>query len=294
MIEFDEDFEDFREGDTVLSHMTAGALAGVAEHCVMFPIDTIKTNMQAVRESRSPVLVARTIARRYGLTGFFRGIGPLAAGAAPAHALHFSVYEFCKRKLGDDFGVPQPLNTGMAGGCATVVSDAIMAPSEAVKQRMQLRVNNYRSALHCATSVAKREGARALWASYTTTLLMNVPYQGIYFASYEGLRSYLKRTSENEFDAKAHCLAGGGSGVVAAALTTPMDVAKTRLQTQGEVLEKAKYRGMTATMRLIHAEEGWRGLSRGIAPRMLQHSTSAAAMWVTYEFVKLKVRGLGY
>ena len=31
-----------------LQHLLAGAMAGVAEHAVMFPVDTIKTRMQAL------------------------------------------------------------------------------------------------------------------------------------------------------------------------------------------------------------------------------------------------------
>ena len=31
-----------------LQHLLAGAVAGVAEHAVMFPVDTIKTRMQAL------------------------------------------------------------------------------------------------------------------------------------------------------------------------------------------------------------------------------------------------------
>lgn len=37
-------FEDYESlpGANVLSHMTAGAIAGIMEHCVMYPLDSVK------------------------------------------------------------------------------------------------------------------------------------------------------------------------------------------------------------------------------------------------------------
>lgn len=36
------EIDELEEGETVIQHLIAGAIAGVAEHCAMFPIDTIK------------------------------------------------------------------------------------------------------------------------------------------------------------------------------------------------------------------------------------------------------------
>ena len=90
---------------------------------------------------------------------------------------------------------------------------------------------------------------------------------------------------------------------VAAGLTTPLDVVKTRLQTQlvsggaaaspdqcvGErypAPDTARYRGLVGTFRRIIAEEGWMGLSKGARPRILFVMPSAAISWVTYEAAK--------
>lgn len=39
-------FEDYETLPTsnVLTHMTAGAIAGVMEHCVMYPLDSVKVS----------------------------------------------------------------------------------------------------------------------------------------------------------------------------------------------------------------------------------------------------------
>jgi len=207
--------------------------------------------------------------------------------------MHFATYEFCKRRFGATGEGHHPFTTGAAGICATMVSDAIMTPMDAIKQRMQLGAREYKGPIHCFKTVVKNEGFRALYASYTTTLIMNVPYVAIYFASYESLRRFLKRGSEKEFDPIAHCLSGGGAGMLAAGLTNPFDVAKTRLQTQGDTQDRTRYKGMSHTMMTIWKEEGRSGYLRGIRPRLALHSMSAAISWLTYEWVKFFLVGLG-
>jgi len=222
----------------------------------------------------------------------FRGISAMATGAAPAHAMHFATYEFCKRQFGGNKEGHHPLSSGTAGICATIVSDAIMTPMDALKQRMQLGVKEYKGLADCFKIIVRNEGIGALYASYTTTLIMNVPYVAIYFASYESFRRFLKRGSEKEFDPLAHCLAGGGAGMFAGAITNPFDVAKTRLQTQGDI--GLKYKGMMNTMITIWMEEGINGYLRGLRPRMVLHSMSAAISWLTYEWMKFFLSKYGH
>jgi solute carrier family 25 iron transporter 28/37 len=42
--------------------MVAGALAGVSEHCVMFPMDTVKTRMQVAGSAETSLVgTARSV-----------------------------------------------------------------------------------------------------------------------------------------------------------------------------------------------------------------------------------------
>jgi len=274
------DPEEFKPGDNVFVHMLAGAAAGTAEHCGMFPIDTIKTSMQAHGSAFTSIReTASYIASKNGAVGFFRGISALALGAAPAHALHFATYEFCKKKFSD-----YTIGVGLAGICATTVSDAVMTPMDAVKQRMQLGRKQYKGVFDCLRTVVRAEGFGALYAGYTTTLVMNVPFNAVQFTAYEALRGFLKRGKEDEFDVVAHCLAGAGAGAIAGALTNPFDVVKTRLQTRGET--GGAYRGMVSTLVQLWKNEGRRGYTRGMLPRVTLNSTSTAISWATYEYVK--------
>ncbi len=74
------------------------------------------------------------------------------------------------------------------------------------------------------------EGVRALFVSFPTTLLMNIPYGGVMVATNESLKTILNPSGER--NVPAFFLSGAGAGALAAVVTNPLDVAKTRLQTQ--------------------------------------------------------------
>ena len=183
--------------------------------------------------------------------------------------------------------VCSPLCATTAGVFATTLSDLIMVPMETVKQRMQLNLRPYRSVPDCIRQVARNEGVGAFWAGYTTTLTMNLPYAGVWFASYESFRKIFltaEQQASGEFVPVPLLASGASAGMVASAVTNPFDVAKTRLQTQGDVGKR--YAGMTDALTTIWREEGWAGYLRGIRPRMVFHATSGAICWGTYELIK--------
>ncbi|KAJ7399198.1 Mitoferrin-2 [Pitangus sulphuratus] len=120
--------------------MLAGAVAGVMEHCVMYPIDCVKVPaarragrgrrregrvpragseeppgraclvLQTRMQSLQPEPAARyrnvlealwRIARTEGFWRPMRGLNITATGAGPAHALYFACYEKLKKTLSD-------------------------------------------------------------------------------------------------------------------------------------------------------------------------------------------------
>lgn len=78
-----------------------------------------------------------------------------------------------------------------------------------------------------------------------------------------------------------HVTAGGIAGAVAAAVTTPLDVCKTLLQTRGTSDDAAirNARGMGDAFRLIWERQGLSGFARGMTPRVLTNMPSNALCW---------------
>ncbi|CAA0820614.1 Mitochondrial substrate carrier family protein [Striga hermonthica] len=273
--------------------MIGGSIAGMVEHMAMFPVDTVKTQMQALGscpiKSASVSHALQSILKRDGLRGFYRGIGAMGLGAGPAHAVYFSVYEFSKKTLSR--GNPNnPAAHAMSGVFATIASDAVLTPMDMVKQRLQLSSSPYGGVWDCVRRVAREEGIRAFFASYRTTVLMNAPFTAVHFATYEAAKRGLMEVSpESASDERlvVHATAGAAAGALAAALTTPLDVVKTQLQCQGVCgCDRFVSGSIRDVIRTIIKKDGYRGLLRGWMPRMLFHAPAAAICWSTYEAAK--------
>ncbi|CAA0835869.1 Mitochondrial substrate carrier family protein [Striga hermonthica] len=283
--------------------MVAGSLAGSAEHMAMFPIDTLKTRMQVAAANSSsraqpPTTLAQSIMRLRGPLSLYRGIAAMGLGAGPAHAVHFSVYESAKKILSR--GDPNSSVAHAASGVvATVSSDAVLTPMDVVKQRLQLEGSPYKGVWDCVGRVFREEGIRAFYASYKTTVLMNAPFMAVHFATYEVAKRGLmmmgppaasseKDDEEGEETLLVHATAGAAAGGLAAVVTTPLDVVKTQLQCQGvcgcDRLSSSS--SIVDVIGTIKKRDGYSGVMRGWAPRMLFHAPAAAIIWSTYEGVK--------
>lgn len=146
------DYEALPEDASIAAHLSAGAFAGIMEHTVMYPIDSIKTRMQMLvagqQQSNSVILSISRISSSEGAYALWRGVSSVVLGAGPAHAVYFSVFEATKtmlvNRLTDSNSTKfvtdetHPLFASGAGIAATVASDALMTPFDVLKQRMQV------------------------------------------------------------------------------------------------------------------------------------------------------------
>ena len=99
-----------------------------------------------------------------------------------------------------------------------------------VKQRLQMYNSPYRSMTDCAVKIYRGEGLGAFYRSYGTQIVMNVPFQCVHFIVYEAMQNTINPT--RTYNPMGHVVSGGVSGALAAAITTPLDVCKTLLNTQ--------------------------------------------------------------
>jgi len=289
------DYEALPPNAGTMVNMLAGALAGISEHAVMYPVDSIKTRMQVF--SASPVAIYSGVGNAFtrissteGVRALWRGVSSVVLGAGPAHAVHFGTLEAVKELAGGNRGGPQWLATSLAGASATIAADALMNPFDVIKQRMQVHKSEFRSVFTCARVVFKNEGLAAFYVSYPTTLAISIPFNAIQYSVYEQVKRLMNPT--HEYSPATHITAGAVAGAFAAAVTTPLDVAKTILQTRGTSHdpEIRNVRGMTDALRIIWAKDGLKGYSRGLTPRVLTIMPSTALCWLSYEFFKAAIR----
>ncbi|XP_067909199.1 mitoferrin-2 isoform X1 [Heterodontus francisci] len=290
------EYEGLPETASTSTHMIAGAVAGVLEHCVMYPIDCVKTRMQSLQPDpaaryRNVMDALKRIVRTEGFWRPMRGLNVTATGAGPAHALYFACYEKIKKTLSDTIhpGGNSHIANGAAGCVATLFHDAAMNPAEVVKQRMQMYNSPYKRVLDCMRTVWKNEGAGAFYRSYTTQLTMNIPFQAVHFMTYEFLQE--KLNPHRQYNPSSHVLSGAMAGAVSAAVTTPLDVCKTLLNTQESLALNSlnisgHLSGMANAFRTVYRLGGIPAYFKGVQARVIYQMPSTAIAWSVYEFFK--------
>ena len=75
--------------------------------------------------------------------------------------------------------------------------------------------------------VVKEEGVKSLYRSLPVTVVMNIPNAGLFMTLYENMKSlYFKNDNISLY---GYLACAGLSSSIAAGMTTPLDVIKTRL-----------------------------------------------------------------
>ncbi|KAK5779557.1 Fe(2+) transporter PWA37_004437 [Arxiozyma heterogenica] len=287
------DYEALPSSAPLHYQLLAGAFAGIMEHSVLFPIDAIKTRIQSSVTSKiysgSNLLsqISR-ISTVEGSLALWKGVQSVILGAGPAHAVYFATYEWTKKTLisPEDIQTIQPLKTAVSGATATIAADALMNPFDTIKQRIQLQTNS--SVWQITKSILKNEGVSGFYVSYPTTLSMNIPFAAFNFMLYDTTTKLLNPS--NTYNPFIHCISGGISGALGAALTTPLDCIKTVLQVRGsksvsmDIMKRADT--FTKAARAIYQVHGWRGFWRGLTPRTISFIPATAISWTSYEMAK--------
>lgn len=98
VIEMHEGSDDSTSTQSWPVHLLAGSMAGLAEHCVMYPFDSVKTRMQSLcpcPETRCPTALHSlfSMVKREGFLRPLKGVNAIVLGSVPAHALYYTVYE---------------------------------------------------------------------------------------------------------------------------------------------------------------------------------------------------------
>ncbi|SPO22056.1 related to PET8 protein, member of the mitochondrial carrier (MCF) family [Ustilago trichophora] len=127
--------------DTVV----AGAAAAFTVDLLIYPLDTLKTRLQA------PDYATRFPSGRGLYGGLYQGVGSVIIATLPAAGLFFTTYEQTKSVLASSSSplanAPPALSHMLASSTAELVSCLVLTPAEIIKQRAQV-VNKQQSRTH--------------------------------------------------------------------------------------------------------------------------------------------------
>ncbi|KAM4598177.1 mitochondrial glutathione transporter SLC25A39 isoform 2-T3 [Polymixia lowei] len=232
------------------------------------------------------------ITRHEGVKSLWSGLPPTLIMAVPATVIYFTCYDQLRDFLRYGLGFQGNHIPLLAGGLARLGAVTVISPLELVRTKMQSRRLSYSELRVCIRSAVAQDGWLSLWRGWGPTVLRDVPFSALYWFNYELVKAQLcEQNQMSQANFSISFTSGAISGTVAAILTLPFDVVKTRRQIQLGEMETlgVPLKRTTSTwhiMKEICAESGYRGLFAGFLPRVIKVAPACAVMISTYEFGK--------
>lgn len=251
--------------------LLAGGVAGASVDLILFPLDTIKTRLQSPQGFK----------KAGGFRGIYAGVPSTAIGSFPNAAAFFLTYEYVKWFLHSfSSSCWMPTQHMLAASTGEVVACLIRVPSEVVKQRAQVSASS--RTFQIFSNILYEEGIQGLYRGYKSTVLREIPFSLVQFPLWEYLKTLWSWRQDHAVDSWQSAVCGAFAGGFAAVITTPLDVAKTRIML-------AKAGSSTAGGKVLSALQGvWRsqgpaGLFAGVLPRAASISLGGFIFLGAYE-----------
>ncbi|KAL9948952.1 hypothetical protein D7B24_007490 [Verticillium nonalfalfae] len=237
-----------------------------------------------------------------GMRSLFAGNGLNVIKIMPESAIKFGSYEAAKRALAKLEGHDDPKRINSyskftAGGIAGMVAQFCVYPLDTLKFRLQTStvqggLTGNALVIDTAKKMWLAGGFRSAYRGVTMGLIGMFPYSAIDMGTFELLKtSYKKYAAQyqgiHEEDAKPGNIVtgiiGATSGAFGATVVYPLNVLRTRLQTQGTAMHPATYTGIWDVAQKTLKNEGMRGMYKGLTPNLLKVAPALSITWVMYE-----------
>ncbi|KAJ9611570.1 hypothetical protein H2200_004754 [Cladophialophora chaetospira] len=269
-------------------------------------LDVLKVRAQANTDISLPVGSLEQDNAFKKFTALFRGAAAPILGYGALNSILFmtfnrslkmmdpSIFDYTKLAGVD---LSKIWAAGAIGGLATFV---VSAPSELIKCRAQLIVDGQGSSYGVFKDIWKQGGIRGLYYGGAITALRDLFGYGWYFWSYELTKRLILSRQVDPFispTAAEVLVSGGIAGVITWVSIYPLDVIKTRLQTQpawsaerqslvpiGNAVNQREQSSLGVAREIWHGP-GLRGFYRGVGICSLRAFIVNAVQWYAYERV---------
>ncbi|KAJ3215646.1 Mitochondrial carrier protein ymc2 [Dinochytrium kinnereticum] len=280
-----------------VKELFAGCVGGIVQVLTGQPFDTVKVRLQTQPDKYSSLVdcIKKTYANE-GFVGFYKGTLTPLIGIGACVSIQFGALEASKRYFASQNPSKDPnaLTAGqlyLSGAASGLANSFLSGPIEHVRTRLQIQAGGaekaaYKGPLDFAKKVVGQYGIAGLYKGQGITLLRECHGYGIYFLTYEAMiqrTMRLEKKARSEISALTQCSFGALSGYTLWVMIYPIDVIKSRLQTDSFNLVEQKYKGSVDCARKILAVEGIRGFYRGFLACMLRAGPVNAVTFVAYE-----------
>jgi len=242
-----------------------------------------------------------------GIRSLFAGNGINVLKVMPESSVKFGAYEASKRAIAKVEGHGDPkriasVSMFVAGGTAGMIAQAAVYPLDTLKFQMQCETvpggaRGNKLMFDTAKKMWARHGIVAFYRGLPMGLVGMFPYAAIDLSVFETLKKKviarnrsLNPNIKHDEDALpgnfSMALMGAFSGAFGASVVYPINLLRTRLQSQGTAGHPRTYTGIADVTRQTLQGEGVRGLFKGLTPNLLKVVPSVSITYVVYENTK--------
>lgn len=173
----------------------------------------------------------------------------------------------------------------IAASAGEIMACIVRVPAEVIKQRTQAShmglTSSWSNFKHILMNNQQHGVIRGLYRGWNSTIMREIPFTVIQFPLYEWLKTLSNNSESNPVSMGLRgALCGMVAGGVAAALTTPLDVIKTRIMLSAD---KVSFGRMISQ---LIKEEGLSSFWKGVVPRTCWISCGGAIFLGCYELVR--------
>jgi solute carrier family 25 S-adenosylmethionine transporter 26 len=155
------------------------------------------------------------------------------------------------------------------------MASLVTVPTEVVKQRMQ--AGHFGSLREAAYTIMTKEGPLGFYSGYLTMVFREIPFALIQFPLWERMKKEVGDWQGRPTSPWQAAVCGSLAGSLSAAVTNPLDIAKTR-QMLGQ-----HSGGFVATMSQVYGEGGAPAFFRGVGPRTFWMGLGGFVFFGAYE-----------
>ncbi|XP_076231779.1 mitochondrial S-adenosylmethionine carrier protein-like isoform X2 [Calliopsis andreniformis] len=256
MTTYEEQLKISKTTITFVTSLIAGGVAGTSVDIALFPLDTLKTRLQA----------KQGFIKSGGFSGLYKGIFPVMIGSAPTGIKTKTQCRISER-------YHSLVHMG-AASLAEMVACLIRVPMEVVKQRKQALILNNRDI-----------NLRLLYRGYWSTVVRDMPFSLIQFPIWECFKKIWSSNVNREIFPVESAVCGAFAGGISATITTPLDVIKTRIMLAHKNTEASNLKILNV-LQDVYNEKGFRGLYAGVGPRVIWITMGGFIFFGAYEKAK--------
>ncbi|KAI7220718.1 hypothetical protein KC333_g2174 [Hortaea werneckii] len=275
----------------------AGAVAGVSEILIMYPLDVIKTRVQLQGKTAIPgqdhysgmVDCFRKIVANEGASRLYRGIGAPILMEAPKRATKFAANDEWGKVYRKAFGV-EKMNQSLSiitGASAGATEAFVVVPFELVKIRLQdkAQAHKYNGMVDCVQKIVRQEGLLTLYQGLESTVWRHVMWNSGYFGCIFQIRAMLPANpnKDKSIQMRNDLISGSVGGTIGTVLNTPFDVVKSRIQNSPKQPGGVpKYGWAFGALGTVAKEEGFSALYKGFLPKVLRLGPGGGILLVVF------------